>query len=163
MVTGVWLLCASESIQMLMVHGATHEASWLSFSSFLVVCLCNLQPGKADHRFAGAPGNALHNPFNMRSLALFTFYKWILKSLLELGEEVMQKELVLCNGFFSWGIIDSKQKARYKVGQRPKAVYLKRPSLKIKFGFHSHAENVSWYFIHLFTQPLHPHLDSRWE
>lgn len=73
----------------------------------------------------------------------------------------MQKEPALCNSFFSRDITDSKQKAMYKAGQRAQAVYLKRPSLEIKFGFPSHAENVSWYFIHLFTQALHTHLDSR--
>lgn len=57
-----------------------------------------LQPssrGKADYRFAGAPCNTQHNPFNRQGLALSTFYRLIHKSILELGEEVMQKEPVL--------------------------------------------------------------------
>lgn len=141
---------------------ANHKASWLPFSSFLVVCFCSASfRGKADDSLSRAPMNTQHTPFNTQGIFLSTSYKLTRKSILEFGEEIMQKELAFCYSFFSWGITESKQKVM--VQSRAKAVYLKRPSLKIMFGFYSLAGNVHWYFIHLFTQPLHPCLDSGWE
>lgn len=143
----------------LMVSEATHEASWLPFSSFLVVCFCS----QRQDRLQISRGSLEYR--TILSTRSCPFYFLQIESWKPSGTwgEVMQKEPALCNSFFSRDITDSKQKAMYKAGQRAQAVYLKRPSLEIKFGFHSHAENASWYFIHLFTQALHTHLDSRWE
>lgn len=116
---------------------------------------------KADHsRLPEALLNTQHILFYTKGLAFSTPYKLTHKSILEFEEEIMQKEhVLLCNVFFSQGTTDSKQKAM--VQSRARAFYLKRPSLKRKFCFHSRAGNVPWYFIHLFIQPLCPGLDSR--
>lgn len=141
---------------------ATHEASWLPLGSCLVVCFCNASlRGKGDDSLSRAPLNTQHTPFSTQGCALSTSYTLTCKSIFELGEEIMQKEFTFCYSFFSPGIRESKQKAMLQ--SRAKAVYLKRPNLKTKCGFYSCIGNVHWYFIHLFTQPVHLCLDSGWE
>lgn len=154
---GALLLWATENIQTLTVCETTQEASWLPVSSFLVVSTIR-------GRFQVIRGSfeyTTHSFQKVRLRALSISYELTYKCILEFGEEIMQNELVFCYSFFSQGITEAKEKA--KVQSRVKAVYLKRHSLKIKAGFHAHAVNVPWYFIHLFTQPLHPCPDSRWE
>lgn len=81
------------------------------------------------------------HPFQkVLSGALSVSYELTYKCILELGEEIMLKELVFCYSCFSQGIREAKEKAMAQ--SRVKAVYLKRHSLKIKAGFHAHAGNV---------------------
>lgn len=65
MVPRVLLLCASENSQMLMVCGATHEVSWLPFSSLVFGFYNASIRGEADFRWSGAPLNVQHTPFKM--------------------------------------------------------------------------------------------------
>lgn len=77
-------------------------------AAFITVCFCNASSrGEAHYRLSVTPFNTQNPLFNTQGHALFISYKLTTKSILDFGEELMQKELVFCYSFFSQGTADS--------------------------------------------------------